>query len=95
MLASNWYQGPRDLLTKKPITTRRIWRRAHAHHRRAAVDRYHQGDGRDADPMAWGEVYSALQPGIIDGAEAQPTAITGAKLYEVVNNVTKPAISIS
>ncbi|MDP3524383.1 MAG: TRAP transporter substrate-binding protein DctP, partial [Hoeflea sp.] len=37
----------------------------------------------------WGEVYSALQLGALDAAEAQPTAITGAKLFEVVKNVTK------
>ena len=41
-------------------------------------------------PIAWGEVYSALQMGAIDAAEAQPTAIKGAKLYEVIKNVTKP-----
>ena len=40
-------------------------------------------------PIAWGEVYSALQLGTIDAAEAQPTAIKGAKLYEVIKNVTK------
>ena len=39
--------------------------------------------------MAWGEVYSALQLGALDAAEAQPTAITGAKLHEVVKNVTR------
>jgi TRAP-type C4-dicarboxylate transport system substrate-binding protein len=45
--------------------------------------------GAEPTPIAWGEVYSALQLGTIDAAEAQPTAIKGAKLYEVIKNVTK------
>jgi TRAP-type C4-dicarboxylate transport system substrate-binding protein len=45
--------------------------------------------GAEPTPIAWGEVYSALQLGTIDAAEAQPTAIRGAKLYEVIKNVTK------
>jgi TRAP-type C4-dicarboxylate transport system substrate-binding protein len=39
-------------------------------------------------PLAWAEVYPSLQLGVIDGAEAQPSAIRGAKLYEVVSHVT-------
>jgi len=45
--------------------------------------------GAEPTPIAWGEVYSALQMGVIDAAEAQPTAIKGAKLYEVIKHVTK------
>ncbi|MBO6804059.1 MAG: TRAP transporter substrate-binding protein DctP, partial [Thalassospira sp.] len=45
--------------------------------------------GAEPTPIAWGEVYSALQLGTIDAAEAQPTAIWNAKLYEVIKNVTK------
>ena len=44
--------------------------------------------GAEPTPIPWGEVYSALQLGTIDAAEAQPTAIRGAKLYEVIKNVT-------
>ena len=45
--------------------------------------------GAEPTPIPWGEVYSALQLGTIDAAEAQPTAIRGAKLYEVIKHVTK------
>jgi TRAP-type C4-dicarboxylate transport system substrate-binding protein len=45
--------------------------------------------GAEPTPIAWGEVYSALQMGAIDAAEAQPTAIKGAKLYEVIKYVAK------
>lgn len=90
MLASNWYQGPRHLLTKKPVSKpadlagirmRTIGAPVWIETIRAM--------GAQPTPMAWGEVYSALQLGALDAAEAQPTAITGAKLYEVVKNVTK------
>src|SRR5690606_40931515 len=82
MLASNWYQGPRHLLTQKPVSKpadltgvrmRTIGAPVWLETIRAI--------GAEPTPMAWGEVYSALQLGALDAAEAQPTAITGAKLY--------------
>ncbi len=90
MLASNWYQGPRHALTQKPIKgpadlsgvrMRTIGAPIWIETIRAM--------GAEPTPIAWGEVYSALQTGTIDAAEAQPTAIKGAKLYEVIKHVTK------
>ncbi|WP_238367242.1 C4-dicarboxylate TRAP transporter substrate-binding protein [Mesobacterium pallidum] len=90
MLASNWYQGARHALTQKPISgpadlagvrMRTIGAPVWIETIRAM--------GAEPTPIAWGEVYSALQLGSIDAAEAQPTAIWGAKLYEVIENVTK------
>ncbi len=89
MLSSNWYQGARHALTKKPITgpadlagvrMRTIGAPVWIETIRAM--------GAEPTPIPWGEVYSALQLGTIDAAEAQPTAIWGAKLYEVISNVT-------
>lgn len=90
MLASNWYQGPRHVLTQSPVSApgdlsgvrmRTIGAPIWIETIRAM--------GAEPTPIAWGEVYSALQMGTIDAAEAQPTAITGAKLHEVVKHVTK------
>ena len=90
MLASNWYQGPRHALTQKPISgpgdlagvrMRTIGAPIWIETIRAM--------GAEPTPIAWGEVYSALQTGTIDAAEAQPTAIKGAKLYEVIKHITK------
>lgn len=90
MLASNWYQGARHALTQKPISgpadlsgvrMRTIGAPVWIETIRAM--------GAEPTPIAWGEVYSALQLGTIDAAEAQPTAIWGAKLYEVIKHVTK------
>jgi TRAP-type transport system periplasmic protein len=90
MLASNWYQGPRYLLTQKPVKSPADLKGVRMRTIGAPVwiDTI-KAMGATPTPMAWGEVYSALQLGTIDGAEAQPTAITGAKLYEVVKYVTK------
>lgn len=90
MVSSNWYQGARHALTKKPISgpadlagvrMRTIGAPVWIETIRAM--------GAEPTPMAWGDVYSALQLGTLDAAEAQPTAIRGAKLYEVITNVTK------
>lgn len=90
MIASNWYQGARHALTQVPITgpadlagirMRTIGAPVWIETIRAM--------GAEPTPIAWGEVYSALQLGTIDAAEAQPTAIWGAKLYEVIKHVTK------
>jgi len=89
LLSFNWYQGARHMLTKKPISTpadlsgvrvrtigQPLWVETIG------------AMGAVATPLPWAEVYPSLQTGVIDGAEAQPAAIWGAKLYEVVSDVT-------
>jgi len=90
MLASNWYQGPRHLLTKKPVSAPADLKGVRMRTIGAPVwIETIRAMGAEPTPMPFGEVYSALQLGALDAAEAQPTAITGAKLQEVVKNVTK------
>jgi len=89
LLSFNWYQGARNMLTKKPIAKpadldgvrvrtigQPLWIKTI------------EAMGAVPTPLAWAEVYPSLQLGVIDGAEAQPSAIRGAKLYEVVSHVT-------
>ncbi len=89
LLSFNWYQGARHMLTKKPIATpadlkgvrirtigEPLWIKTIA------------AMGAVPTPLAWAEVYPSIQTGVIDGAEAQPAAIRGAKLYEVVSHIT-------
>jgi tripartite ATP-independent transporter DctP family solute receptor len=89
ILSFNWYQGARNFLTKKPISVpadlegvrirtigQPLW-----------VSTI-EAMGAVPTPMAWAEVYPSIQTGAIDGAEAQPAAVWGAKLYEVVSNIT-------
>jgi len=89
LLSFTWYQGARNLLTNKPVSTP------------ADLDGVRMRTigqplwietigamGAVPTPLAWAEVYPSLQTGVIDAAEAQPSAIWGAKLYEVVSDVT-------
>lgn len=39
--------------------------------------------GGSPTPIAWGELYSALQQGVVDGAENNPLALTSARHGEV------------
>lgn len=41
--------------------------------------------GAKAIPLAYGELYAALQNGIVDGAEQPPSALYAMKFYEVSN----------
>src|SRR5690606_8870957 len=89
LLASNWYQGPRHLLTQIPVSGPADL----ADVRMRTIDspvwiETIRAMGPVPTPMPWGEVYTALQMGVLSGAEAQPTAITGAKLHEVIKHVT-------
>lgn len=90
MLASNWYQGARHALTQKAIQKPEDLSGVRMRTIGAPVwIETIRAMGAEPTPMAWGEVYSALQLGTLDAAEAQPTAIWGAKLHEVVKHVTK------
>jgi tripartite ATP-independent transporter DctP family solute receptor len=89
LLSFNWYQGPRHLLTKKPVAKpadlsgvkmRTIGQPLWIETIRAM--------GATPTAMGWAEVYPALQTGVLDAAEAQPAAIWGAKLHEVIKHVT-------
>lgn len=88
LLNYNWFQGTRQMFTKKLIETPadlggvRV-RTIDAPSWIATVSAM----GATAAPMAWSEVYSALQLGAIDGAEAQLTGAAGIKLHEVTTNV--------
>jgi tripartite ATP-independent transporter DctP family solute receptor len=43
--------------------------------------------GANATPMAFGETYTALQTGVLDGFEHAASMVVSAKLYEVTKNV--------
>ncbi|TJZ90641.1 TRAP transporter substrate-binding protein [Paracoccus gahaiensis] len=42
--------------------------------------------GASPTPIGWGELYSALQQGVVDGAENNPTALTTARHGEVAKH---------
>ena len=89
LLSFNWYQGARHMLTKKPISTPADLNgvRVRTIGQPLWVETI-GAMGAVATPLPWAEVYPSLQTGVIDGAEAQPSAIWGAKLYEVISDIT-------
>ena len=88
LLNYNWFQGTRQMFTTAPVTQPadlegvRV-RTIDAPSWIATVNAM----GATAVPMAWSEVYSGLQLGAIDGAEAQLTGAYGIKLHEVTGNL--------
>lgn len=88
LLNYNWFQGTRQMFTgklvEKPADLNGVRvRTIDAPSWIATVSAM----GATPAPMAWAEVYSALQLGAIDGAEAQLTGAYGIKLQEVTTNV--------
>ena len=90
VLSFNWWQGERHLWTTKPVTGPAdlsglrmrtpgapVWVGTVA------------AMGATPTPMAFSEVYSALEQKVIDAVEAQLPAGYGAKLFEVTKYVTK------
>ncbi|MGV0908957.1 C4-dicarboxylate TRAP transporter substrate-binding protein [Martelella sp. FOR1707] len=89
VLSFNWWQGERHLLTKKPINGPDDLSGVRMRTPGAPVwTGTIEAMGATPTPMPWGEVYSAISSNVIDGAEAQLPAVVGAKLDEVITNIT-------
>ncbi len=90
VLSFNWWQGERHLLTQMEINVPADLNGVRMRTPGAPVwTGTITAMGATPTPMPWGEVYSALSSNVIDGAEAQFPAITGAKLDEVITHITK------
>ncbi|WP_159865011.1 MULTISPECIES: C4-dicarboxylate TRAP transporter substrate-binding protein [unclassified Raoultella] len=89
-LSFNWYQGARMLVTNKPIQTPADLKGVKVRALEAPVTiETIKCMGGEPVPLSWSEIYSSVQTGIVDAAEAQPTAVYGSKLYEITKNITK------
>ncbi|MDF1511296.1 C4-dicarboxylate TRAP transporter substrate-binding protein [Robertmurraya sp. DFI.2.37] len=90
ILSFNWYQGDRHILTNKPINTPDDLKGLKLRTPGAAIwTETITALGASPAGMPWTEVYPGVQQGVIDGAEAQHPATYGAKLYEVISNISK------
>lgn len=90
ILSFNWWQGERNLLTNKEVNVPADLNGVRMRTPGAPVwIETIKAMGATPTPMPWGEVYSALQQHVIDGAEAQFPAVVGAKLDEVITHITK------
>lgn len=90
VLSFNWWQGDRHLLTNKPVKVPADLAGVRMRTPGAPVwMETIRAMGATPTALGWGEVYPALQQGVIDAAEAQHPATYGARLYEVTKHLTK------
>lgn len=81
--------GPRNLCTKKPVKTAADLKGLKI--RVLPVTNFVktlQLMGAVATPIAFGEVYTSLQTGVIDGFEHDYPTIVAGKYYEIAKNIT-------
>ena len=89
MLTSNWVYGERHTLTKRPIRTVEDFRGLKL--RVPANQIQVKGTevmGATPTPMPLGEVYTALQQGVVDGVENPLSVLYGGKFHEVAKYLT-------
>lgn len=90
VLSFNWYDGPRHFLTNEPISKPEDLNGLRIRTAGAPVwQESVKALGATPISMPWGEAYSAVQQGAIDGAEAQHTSTYPSRMYEVVKYVNK------
>lgn len=89
VLSFNWFQGQRHMLASRPVSAPADLSGQRIRTPGAPVwMETVRAMGGTPTPMGWTEVYPALQQGVIDGAEAQHPATYGAKLYEVISDIS-------
>ncbi|MHB0776834.1 C4-dicarboxylate TRAP transporter substrate-binding protein [Halomonas sp. WWR20] len=88
LLNYNWFQGAREMLTQAPVEKPEDLQGVRIRTINSPVWlKTVEAMGATPTPLPWSEVYSALQLGSIDGAEAQLTAADGQRLQEVIQHV--------
>lgn len=88
LLNYNWFQGSRQMLTNDPVETPEDLQGVRVRTINSPVwVKTIEAMGATPTPLPWSEVYSALQLGSIDGAEAQLTAAEGQNLHEVIGHI--------
>lgn len=89
-LSCNWYQGARHFLTNKRVDKPADLANMRIRTMGSTVAQESmRAFGAVPTSLAWSEVYSGLQAGVLDAAEAQLPAVYGASLHEVVKFVAE------
>ncbi len=90
VLSFNWYDGPRHFLTNEPIEAPEDLNGLRIRTAGAPVwQESVKALGGTPISMPWGDVYTSVQQGAIDGAEAQHTSTYPSRIYEVIDYVSK------
>ena len=89
LLASNWVYGERHTLTKRPIRTVEDFRGLKLRVPTNNVQvKGTEVMGASPTPLPLGDVYIALQQGVVDGVENPLTVLYGGKFHEVAKYLT-------
>ena len=91
-IAGNWVYGDRHLLSTKPVHTPDDLRgqKIRVPGNRIAIATF-EALGATPTPMPLGDVYPALQQGVVDGAENPLPVLYGSKQHEVAKNLSLTA----
>lgn len=88
LIASNWIYGDRHTMTKKPVHSPADLKGMKVRVANSTI--YIKGFealGATPTPLALGDVYTALQQGVVDGLENPLTVLYGGKFQEVAKYV--------
>ena len=88
-IAYNWYRPPRQVVSKRPITTLGDLKglKIRVPELKNWIAAW-KGVGASPTPVAWAETYTALQQGIVDAMEGPIPLVFSAKFYEVCKYIT-------
>lgn len=88
LISSNWIYGDRHTMTKKPVKTPADLKGMKIRVANSPVFiKGFESLGATPTPLALGEVYTALQQGVVDGLENPLTTLEGGKFQEVAKYV--------
>ncbi|MGI6031345.1 MAG: C4-dicarboxylate TRAP transporter substrate-binding protein [Eubacteriales bacterium] len=89
MVADNWFYGSRETIAKKPITKPEDFKGMKIRTpNNELFTKAFELMGATPTPMPLGDVYTALQQGVVDGAENPLPVIYGSKQQEVVKDIS-------
>jgi TRAP-type C4-dicarboxylate transport system substrate-binding protein len=90
ILSYNWYDGPRNFYTSKPVTTPADLKGQRIRTPGAPVwARSVAAMGATPIAMGWNDSYNALQSKSIDGVEVQSTSAYPSRMYEVLSYLNR------
>ena len=93
-ISLNWHSGNNVFFfSKDPLDTVEAWKKKKIRTPTAAMSSWLRGMEADAQFMAFTEVYTALERGILDAAMTGGDAGFGQRWYEVTNYINGPVIS--
>lgn len=89
IVSTNWIYGTRHIVSKKPIATPADMQgqKIRVPNNKLFIETI-KAMGGIPTPMAWGDTYTALTQGTVEGAENPVPVLFGSKMYESAKNLS-------